>query len=101
MLLVFVETTLLTPLKLAARALKADEVCVATLEPVPAAVEISLIFSVRVAVCAIVDAWVETTLLKAVKLAVSVLMLVLFIATTGISVETAEERFSIAARAPL
>jgi hypothetical protein len=86
---------------LVARVLSAVLVWVATLEAVPAAVEILLIFRVRITVCAIVETCVETTLLKPMKFSVRVLRDVLVVITTGRKLLTAEERSSIAASAPL
>ncbi len=75
-------------------------VCVATLEPVPAAVEIVLIFRVKITVCAIVETCVETTLLRPMKSPVRVLRDVLVVITTGRKLLTADDRSAIAARAP-
>ncbi len=101
MLLTDVETTLLKPVKLPVRVLRDVLVALATLDAVPAAVEMLLMFSVRITVCAIVDTCVETTLLKPMKLPVRVLRDVLVVITTGRKLLTAEERSSIAASAPL
>ncbi len=101
MLLTDVETTLLKPVKLPVRVLRDVLVWVATLEPTPAAVEMLLILSVKITVCAIVETCVETTLLKLMKLSVRVLRDVLVVITTGRKLLTAEERSSIAASAPL
>ena len=72
---------------MAAKVLSAVEVAVPTLDPVPAAVEISLIFSVSITIFAIVDTCVETAVLSPTNDAVNVLRPVEFVAASAAVVE--------------